>query len=530
MGFSRASALGSEPGASFAQGAARAQEPAPPTPPATRRAFRWQPKRICAVPWPVLLATFAALTALCALFPFSGDDWYWGSSACEKLVARFFAGHDGRYFSNLLAIGLLHVPVLHPPFVAATLVGIALCVQKLLGRPDTSMFWLCLLLIFLAPTAVFAQGLVWTSGFMNYTFPVLLVLLYIVAVRGCLDDDYCPCKKLVAPLAVLGFLSSLVLETVTIANIVASFVVLVYTKRRHGKIDPTQLAFFLGALAGAALMFSNDSYLSILQGDDPHKVNGRSYRELAPGGLANGAFTCLSKSMSPYLVVRAWPMQAFFCVFALLSCIRARRAGGKRRARFMACLAVVFGAIAVYGICYILAAPDKLTRLLKCANALAFAAQVLALLAWCVLLWRDGRRKALLVFLYALALVLPLLLVSKYGPRCYLPSYILLATLVCLLADECAPTPGRRLTACTCVAAALMFFVLVVLYAPVHMADLERSQLVEEAKETGAAELVLSSLNAGELVWSADPDSELKAGWFRKFYGLDNDVEIRVQE
>ncbi len=530
MGFSRVSALVPEPDTSFTQAAARAKESAPQMPPATRRAFRWQPKRICAVPWPVLLATFAVLTALCALFPFSSDDWYWGGSASEARIANFFADYNGRYFSTLLCIALTRVPFLHAPVVAATLAGIALCVQKLVGRPDTSMFWLSLLLVFLAPSAVFAQGLVWTSGFVNYTLSALFILLYVVAVRGCLDDDYRPCKKLVAPLAVLGFLASLVLETMTIANIVASFVVLVYTKRRHGKIDPAQLAFFLGALAGAALMFSNGAYLAIAQGDDPVKVNGKSYRELASDGLAHGAFTCLSKSMSPYLVVRAWPMQAFFCAFALLSCIRARRAGDKRRVCFMACLTIVFGAIAIYGICYTLAAPDKLTLLLKCANALAFAAQVLALLAWCVLLWRDGRKKALLVFLYALALALPLLFVSLYGPRCYLPPYILLAALVCLLANECAPTPRRRLTACTCAAAALMFSVLVALYTPIHAADVERAHIVQEAKETGATELVVPSLNAGELVWNADPDTEGLANRFLQFYGLDKDVEIRVQE
>ncbi len=475
---------------------------------------------------------FAALTALCALFPFSGDDWYWGSSACDKMLARFFSDYNGRYFSNLLCVVLTRMPLLHAPIVAAALTGIALCTQVLVGRKDTSMFWMCLLLVFLVPTAVFAQGLVWTSGFVNYTLSALFILLYIAAIRDCLEDGYRPCKKpaLASALTVLGFLLSLMVETVTVANVVASFAVLVYTKRRHGIFDPAQLAFAIGSIVGAALMFSNGAYLSIALGTDPVQIDGSSYRELAPGGFIHGAFACLSQSLSPYLVVRAWPMQAFLCVFALFSCIRARRAGKRRRARLMAGLAVVFLCIAVYGIWYTLAAPSKLTRLLRCANALACAAQALALLAWCALLWRDGRKKELLVFLYAAALALPLLLVSRYGPRCYLPPYILLAVLVCLLADGCAPAPGRKLTGCTCAAAALMCAVLVGLYAPVHAADVERAQLVEQAKETGAAELELPSLGAGELVWRADPSGEMLAGWFRKFYGLDTSVEIRVQE
>ena len=508
--------------------ASSATSPAPSEASFTIRKRR--PACICSVPWPVLLVVFAALAALCALFPFSGDDWYWGSSACEKMLAKFFSGHDGRYFSNLFVIAFLRVPLLHAPVVAATLEGIALCVQKLVGRRDTSMFWLCLLLVFLMPTPVFAQGLVWTSGFVNYTLPVLFILLYVLAVRRCLDEEYRPSRKLVVPLVVLGFFASLVLETVTIANVVASFVVLVYTRRCHGKLDLAQLAFFIGALAGAALMFSNDSYVGVVQGDDPHKVNGESYRQMAPGGVVHSALACLSKSMSPYLIVRAWPMQALFCALAVLSYVRARRAGNRRRARAMMCFAAVFSVVAVYGVWYSLAAPDKLSFLLKCANLAACLACAAALLAWCVLLWRDGCKKALLVFLYAVALALPLLVVSKYGPRCYLPPYILLAALACLLADRCAPALSRRFAACACMAAVLMFAVLVALYAPIHAVDVERAQLVEEAKASGSTDLNLPSLRAGDLVWHADPNTEMLAGWFRKFYGLDKGVEIHVQE
>lgn len=75
-----------------------------------------------------------------------------------------------------------------------------------------------------------------------------------------------------------------------------------------------------------------------------------------------------------------------------------------------------------------------------------------------------------------------------------------------------------------------MFAVLAALYAPVHAVDVERAQLVQEAKASGSTELDLPSLHAGDLVWHADPNTEMLAGWFRKFYGLDKDVEIRVQE
>ena len=492
--------------------------------------FKWELARICSIPWPALLATFACLLFLCSLFPFSGDDWYWGSSVSNNTISSLFANYNGRYLSNFLCIALTRVPILHAPVVAAVLLGIGLCMQKLVARDDTTMFWLCFFGLFLAPAAVLAQGLVWTSGFVNYTVSGLVVLLYILAVRGALKDDYRPDKKLAAPLFFLGLAGSLVVETLTVANIAAAFVMFVYTRRRHKVFDAVQVAFLVGAFAGAALMFSNGAYLSILQGNDSVQVNGKSYRQMAPGGVVHSAFACLSKSMSPYLIVRAWPMQALFCALAVLSYVKARRAGNRRRARALMCFAAVFSVVAVYGVWYSLAAPDKLSFSLKCANLAACLACAAALLAWCVLLWRDGCKKALLVFLYAVALALPLLVVSKYGPRCYLPSYILLVALACLLADRCAPALSRRFAACTCAAAALMFAVLVALYAPIHAVDVERAQLVEEAKASGSTDLDLPSLRAGDLVWHADPNTEMLAGWFRKFYGLDKGVEIHVQE
>ena len=494
--------------------------------------FKWRPARICSIPWPALLATFACLLFLCSLFPFSGDDWYWGSSVSNNTISSLFANYNGRYLSNFLCIALTRVPILHAPVVAVVLLGIGLCMQKLVARDDTTMFWLCFFGLFLAPAAVLAQGLVWTSGFVNYTVSGLVVLPYILVVRGVLKDDYRPNKKLAAPLFFLGLAGSLVVETLTVANIAAAFVVLVYTRRRHKVFDAVQLAFLVGAFAGAVLMFSNGAYLSILQGNDSMQVNGEPYRQIAPGGVAVSVLSCAANRLVPYLFLRSWPLHALIACLAVLTCIRLGRAGRMRRARGVGAVACAGVLVSVYGIWFTLCAPDELSELLKGLNVAAGALQSAALLAWCVLLWRDGCKQELLVFLYAFALAAPILFVNQTGPRCYLPSYILLVAFTCLLAARCVPAPSRSFTALTFIAAAIAFGSLTSSYLPVHGAAVEREQIIAQAKEDGATEISLPSLG-DSLVWNGDKvvfdkKNSLLPKSFRRYYGLNKDIEISI--
>ncbi len=336
----------------------------------------------------------------------------------------------------------------------------------------------------------------------------------------------------------------MLVETATVANVVASIILLIYTKRKHGFWDAAQIAFVVGAVAGAALMFSNGAYYLITQGQDLTGSDGNPYREIAPDGFLQSAFFCFSTSIVPYVVLNTWPLQLVFALCAYFSwknshigVPRKVHAAKNEESNVVFAIAIILLIICVYGIFYSNFAPKELPFLLKCSNALIGCVWIIALLAWCVIYWKKGERRMLFAFLYALALCLPLLIVSQYGPRCYLPTYFMLCLLATLLVQRifmCSKHSNKRISELiplfAHVFAAVLIIVWLIIYLPIGLASFERDAYVKQAKESQAQEIVISSLNANGNVWRADPTSDMLKNWYKKFYGLDKDIKITIQE
>lgn len=52
------------------------------------------------------------LIALCYCFPYTGDDWAWGSSIGIERYNNFFKGYNGRYLGNIMVMILTRSQVL----------------------------------------------------------------------------------------------------------------------------------------------------------------------------------------------------------------------------------------------------------------------------------------------------------------------------------------------------------------------------------------------------------------------------------
>ena len=47
---------------------------------------------------------FVVLCALCFLYPYTGDDWAWGSSIGIERLKTWFDNYRGGYFGNLIVL------------------------------------------------------------------------------------------------------------------------------------------------------------------------------------------------------------------------------------------------------------------------------------------------------------------------------------------------------------------------------------------------------------------------------------------
>ena len=50
------------------------------------------------------LFIFIAFFVLCLLFPYTGDDWAWGTKIGINRLNNWFANYNGRYAGNLLVL------------------------------------------------------------------------------------------------------------------------------------------------------------------------------------------------------------------------------------------------------------------------------------------------------------------------------------------------------------------------------------------------------------------------------------------
>mgnify|MGYP000063744456 FL=1 len=73
---------------------------------------------------------FFVLCALCFLYPYTGDDWAWGSSIGIERLNAWFDNYSGRYFGNLIVLALTRSNILKTIVMSACITLIVWMITK----------------------------------------------------------------------------------------------------------------------------------------------------------------------------------------------------------------------------------------------------------------------------------------------------------------------------------------------------------------------------------------------------------------
>lgn len=469
------------------------------------------------VSWAEILIAFAVLAILAMLFPFTGDDWAWGSSIGIERLQSGFADYNGRYVGNLLVLLLTRAPLLKALLMSAVMVGLAYGVGRFVDERNRSLFWLSLLMIGLMPISVRAQGLVWTSGFTNYAVPALGVVVYANCFKEVFSESYRPNKKLIVPLFLLGVFDSLIMENITIYNVFAGLGLLAFTRLKHGIWDRAQIAFVLGSVLGAALMFTNGAYTKIAAEED-------GYRSMASDNPVKNAIKLYFSSFAALFCFDNVALNCAISVCAII--VLLRHFDGSFRA-VCVCLVALF-ALTIAGSLTWFFAGEWLEGLSSRCVGLLAALYAIGLLGLAVLLIRrTGSWKMTFLLMSILALLLPLFVVTPVGPRNSLPIYILFIAILVLLWDEAGVTEklGPALMLLTACCFAWWF----VVYGTVFAADADRLSAVEEAVSAGDSAIQVERLPYPGSVWTGDPIQDLWEYRYKLFHGIPEDFSIECE-
>lgn len=480
------------------------------------------------------LITFVFLLLIAYLFPYSGDDWAWGSQIGLDRLNTWFDNYSGRYFGNLIVLLLTRSRILRAFCMAVCLFGIFAIINRLTGNIKFN-YWLAILCILFMPVPILRQAVVWTSGFANYTTSIFLTLVYILYSDRLYKSKHLRYSKwAILPLFLLGVGNTLIVEHLTIYNVILGIWVLVYSYIRLKKIVIQYLAYSIGTVVGTIYMFMNPVYRSVAKGTDGYRSIG------SEAGLIN-------KAVSAYLneIVQEGFLNNVFLIFCLaLICVLIWLSIKEKlinKWRLITKTAIII--IAFYSAWSLMESVSGITplKVLKWFDGLLTGVYVLAIFIFLMSLPVVSKIKIKLIFIFCSAgmMIAPLLVVTPIGSRCFFASYVmfiyLLAELFCLwykgYASELQQNIINKFLPYCIGCVVILAFYLIYIFGTICLCDQQR---IAKAKKNAIAEkteIQVENLPYGEYVWTPNPQSDTV--WeerFKLFYGIDEDIEIENVE
>lgn len=449
-----------------------------------------------------LAVLLVLLFLLCRLFPLVGDDWFrealgatlHSPAALLREVWARWSTVNGRILGNILAYSAGSRPLLREGMRALftlLLIWLLSKVTRLEGWPG---LLLCTFLVLSLPREMFAQIYPWAAGFFNYVPPVVMLLACLELAGAVLDGQ--PLEEGPARTAVLfllGFGQQLFIENNTLYALCASFILLAWYGLERRKLSPALLAFFLGCVLGAALLFASPSY-RLITGDEG------AYQSGLGGGLTGliAAAQVNLPEVARYFILDC-PILYFGATFFVLA------------------LAVQLGRRACWLDWLLLAALALNVQMIHFTAAMAAA--VVWWLAVAAALWRwapdrSTRARALFFWLSAPVAAGPLLFVSPIGPRCLFLSYVLMLAAIGTVYRTLEPKRWQN-PAAVILAAGITAFCFHI-FLPLHQVEIQRTQAIQTALAAGQAEVTIPAYEHGGWLWDADNAPKMEQYYFRE--------------
>lgn len=478
---------------------------------------------------------FVAFAVTAYLFPYSGDDWAWGSEIGVDRLESGFEGYNGRYLGNLLVMTLTRSRLLQVITVAFSMLCVCVFPKLYCRSRKLSLLAFSAFLVFLMPKQIFVQSVAWTAGFSNYMPPILLIVLYFIFVKNIFSENPIYKKHISAITFLLGFSCTLFMENVTLYAVMISALIAVFARVRHGRFYFAHLANFIGCLVGTVLMFSNSVYLTILD-------NGDGYRSTA---ISKGLLSTLKGHLEVIInqvFISNIPLLAVISVMCVVLAVLFAKKSKNVYLRIIS-----FGSvfINVFTLAVLLAkksfsywiiaagadASSKITFVFLMLTVCLYCISVLVSVLICIT-DNDLKFRTLLILISAPIVTAPLLFVNPIGPRCFMPVYILLVLFAVCVFDmiqkeiDFSESLNKVITVSSSAVCLAMFIFTFSIYSTVHAYAEKRDEYVKKQAESGNKVITVCRIPYSSYVWTGDPDCSPWDYRYKLFYGIDENTEF----
>lgn len=470
---------------------------------------------------------------LCYLFPYTGDDWAWGSEIGLQRLSTWFDNYSGRYLGNLIVLLLTRNRFLRAVVMALVFSGIVYCIERIMHRQWA--FYFAVMCLLFVPKTIFRQAIVWTSGFSNYATSIFLILTFMCYLFEHISPstEKKPGPLCLAGLLLLGFSNSLIVEHLTVFSILLSIVILIWwiTKYKTLPLDYTMYA--IGAFLGGWMMFSNSVYHSINQGLD-------GYRKIAQDGL----FSRIIQNYFPEIYKDGFFNNVFINTVILAVCIflfkrffiTSRRTSLKMLSTICISVMSVFWFYSVAS-CLFSGSRTQTFRIVLFEGILT-GLDVLATICLSILITPSKKTRHLLAMLWTFAILMvgPLFVVTPIGSRCFLASYLILSLIACVLIEtlnRCSNInyPVHFVYSSCIIAVATVFVFYYYIFAQVYTVDQERLNAIRNAVDQGASSEQLAHLPHEDYLWTSYPyqDNDIWEQRYKLFYEIPDSFDLVLE-
>ena len=468
---------------------------------------------------------FVVLFFLCWLFPYSGDDWAWGSQIGLDRLDTWFDNYSGRYFGNLIVLALTRSNLLKTVVMSLCIGGIIILVNEITNRQKCGFGLIALILVFM-PVMLLRQAVVWTAGFSNYTTSIFLSLIYIYYVK---DIYYKKPKNQILPiipLLLLGCANALIVENMTIYNVVLGVYVLVFTLVKYKRVYIQHISYLIGTVVGTVIMFSNSVYSSVTSGND-------GYRTIAKGA------GIISRALDSYLTVIM--REGFLNNYILLCCltaicltvwfsIKAKISNKSRIVGYLSLFVMIgYTALSVMNRISCIEAAQIMVYL----EGIATAFYIVAIIAYVFILPFEMVEKVKLLFILGSigCMIAPLLVVTPIGSRCFFAPYVMFIYFAIELYshfDDVSKERFANYSKVLAVIVAVGTLFLFYIYGTIYKNQNERVEKAQVDAKNGKTVVEVQELPYKYYVWCSDVYEETWETRFKLFYDIDQNVKLKM--
>ncbi len=486
----------------------------------------------------ICVCLLSVFTVLAYLFPYTGDDWSWGSNIGTRRLESFFDNYNGRYLGNLLVLALTRSRMLRAAVVSLT--SFFCCVVSCKysqGKREISLLF-SVILFFAMPKVIFTQAVVWTSGFANYVPSALMSVMYILFVKNIMYDEMPKYPRFMFLFMFgLGFCAALFMENITVFNIILAVFVLVYSIVKFKRMFSAHIGFLVGSVLGAVCMFSNSVYNTIALGKDGYRTIPKGFFDILKNTFKNIFTIC--ENVAIFNITVCVSVSA---ILSVLVYFHVKKFKGKANKYVVPAMILNVLCVSAFVLKKILSYPgaydnspkDLIVKVAFILLVVLYAFSIVVIVCFCV--EKKQRFAILFPFCCIPASVGPLAFVDPIGARCFFISQLLLMLFaVGLFSYMLEETDFKKfnyklifsaLTAGTVALTALF----VMTFIPVYKTEKLRNEFAKIQSDNNENIIIVGKLPANVYIHTPNPHIDAWTIPYKRFYKLNEDAQLKLME